>query len=115
MPSKPPRPHLDDVIALVDRRHWPAIPVQPNNKSSFVKWTGFQGRCPSIEELTSWDRQFNPELWAVITGKFSGIVVADFDGESGRELMERWGITKPHTKTGSGGFHLYLKHPGWRV
>jgi hypothetical protein len=28
--------------------------------------------------------------------------------------MEKWGI-KPHLRTGSGGFHCYLQHPGWRV
>jgi hypothetical protein len=53
-------------------------------------------------------------MWAVVTGSLAGIVVADFDGEQGRTLMQRWNL-RPHIRTGSGGFHVYLKHPGWRV
>ena len=49
-----------------------------------------------------------------MTGKLAGIVVVDFDGEQGRRLMEKWGIN-PHVRTGSGGFHCYLRHPNWHV
>lgn len=48
-------------------------------------------------------------------GALSGIVVVDFDGDSGRDVMARWGIKAPHVKSGSGGYHLYASHPGWPV
>jgi hypothetical protein len=49
-----------------------------------------------------------------VTGELAGVVVADFDGEEGVKLMRKWGI-KAHVRTGSGGFHWYALHPGWRV
>jgi hypothetical protein len=49
-----------------------------------------------------------------VTGALSAHVVADFDGHQGTELMKKWGIV-PHRRTGSGGFHCHLQHPGWRV
>ena len=33
---------------------------------------------------------------------------------SGRTTMERLGLS-PHVRTGSGGYHVYAKHPGWHV
>ena len=50
----------------------------------------------------------------MVTGKVSGIVVLDFDGDAGRKLLGKFGL-KPHVKTPSGGLHLYVTHPGWRV
>jgi hypothetical protein len=41
-------------------------------------------------------------------------VVADFDGNRGQELLQSFGLD-PHVRTGSGGHHVYLTHPGWRV
>ena len=38
----------------------------------------------------------------------------DFDGEPGRELVRQLRL-EPHRRTGSGGFHLDVVHPGWRV
>jgi hypothetical protein len=52
--------------------------------------------------------------WGVVTGRLACNVVADFDGEKGIALMQKWGIN-PHLRTGSGGFHSYFQHPGWRV
>ena len=64
--------------------------------------------------MEDWARKFDPVRWGVVTGKGAGIVVVDFDGDAGREWMRLWGI-HPHVATGSGGFHVYLKHPGWHV
>jgi hypothetical protein len=50
----------------------------------------------------------------LVTGELSGVVVVDFDGEAGRRLMQEWGIC-PHVRTGSGGYHWYVAHPGWHV
>jgi hypothetical protein len=84
------------------------------DKFPCVKWKQFQTVRPTTEQLRQWDRKFHPERWGPVTGKLSGIVVADFDGEASRELMEKWEIV-PHVRTGSGGFHAYVKHPGWQV
>ena len=38
----------------------------------------------------------------------------DFDGKPGTETMQRLGLD-PHVRTGSGGFHQYIVHPGVSV
>jgi hypothetical protein len=53
----------------------------------------------------------NPPCWAVITGELSGLVILDFDGERGNATMRKLGLD-PHVHTGSGGHHVYFKHPG---
>jgi hypothetical protein len=56
----------------------------------------------------------SPAGWAVITGQISGIVTLDFDGEAGRDLILQLNL-RPHRRTGSGGFHVDVVHPGWHV
>jgi hypothetical protein len=58
--------------------------------------------------------KLKPDGWAVVTGGISGIVVLDFDGEDGKQTLEKIAI-RPHVKTGSGGAHLYVQHPGFHV
>lgn len=52
--------------------------------------------------------------WAVVCGGISGVVVLDFDGEQGNELLRRLDL-RPHVRTGSGGHHVYLRRPPWPV
>ncbi len=49
----------------------------PSSKSPLVPWTEFQKRLPTEDELRQWQSQFNPKLWGMVTGKISGIFVAD--------------------------------------
>lgn len=88
---------------LVDR-HWPMIPSTGSSKRPRVRWKRFQEQLPTVYLLREWDRRFKPERWGLVTGKLAAVVVADFDGDEGLELMQKWGI-KPHVRTGSGGFH----------
>ena len=64
------------------------------------------------EEIRSWQATYNPCAWAVITGAVSAVVVLDFDGETGNRTRTALKLT-PHVKTGSGGSHVYVDHPGW--
>jgi hypothetical protein len=98
---------------LVDRR-WPMLPSNGPQKKPCIAWKQFQEQLPTVEQLRGWEREFRPARWGLVTGELAGIVVVDFDGDKGSELMEKWGI-KPHLRTGSGGFHVHVKHPGWRV
>jgi hypothetical protein len=98
---------------LVDRR-WPMLPSNGSQKKPCVAWKQFQEQLPTVEQLRGWEREFRPARWGLVTGELAGIVVVDFDGDKGRELMQKWDI-KPHLRTGSGGFHCYVQHPGWRV
>jgi len=76
-------------------------------------WKPFQQRRASAEEFANW-QALNPAGFAVVCGAISKLIVIDFDGESGVRLIEEWKL-RPHVRTGSGGYHLYIQHPGWRV
>jgi hypothetical protein len=90
------------------------VPSTGSTKAPCVVWKQFQKQLPTVDQLRQWGGQFKPERWGVVTGELAGIVVIDFDGDQGRSLMLQWGIN-PHVRTGSGGFHWYGIHPGWRV
>ena len=90
------------------------LPSTGPEKKPCVGWKRFQEQLPTVDQLRQWGRKFRPERWGLVTGALAGVVVADFDGETGIALMQKWGI-KPHLRTGSGGFHCYLQHPGWHV
>lgn len=91
---------------------WSIIPVREDKRPQF-SWKEFQDRRPTSEELAEWKKS-KPPAWAVITGEISGIVIIDFDGDEGRHTMESLGLS-PHLKTGSGGYHVYVQHPGHKV
>src|SRR5665213_1197206 len=89
------------------------IPVNSDKRPRLATWKPFQERLPTRDELNLW-RGENPAAWAVVTGGVSGIVVLDFDGAAGLETLRKLNL-QPHVRTGSGGAHLYLLHPGWRI
>ena len=90
------------------------IPSTGSEKKPCVGWKVFQHQLPTVDQLRQWNRKFSPARWGLVTGRLAGVVVVDFDGDQGRNLMQKWGIN-PHVRTGSGGFHWYGLHPGWRV
>jgi hypothetical protein len=104
----------DQAVHVLTEQHWPLIPVRATKKPCLDSWKEFQQHLPTADQVREWARRFGPSAWAVITGATAGIVVVDFDGASGCGLMRTWGLD-PHIRTGSGGFHVYFKHPGWRV
>jgi hypothetical protein len=104
----------EQAIGMLLERRWPMIPSTGPAKKPCVGWKQFQQQLPTGDKLREWGRKFKPERWGVITGKLAGVVAVDFDGEQGREFMHDWGLD-PHVRTGSGGFHVYVQHPGWRV
>jgi len=84
------------------------------DKKPLFSWKEHQDRHATVEEADAWQVSLAPPSWAVVCGKISQVVVLDFDGDVGREHVHRCGL-KPHTQTGSGGYHIYVEHPGWPV
>lgn len=65
------------------------------------------------------DEAPDAHLWAHRTGGEWGLVILDFDTESDNgpaamDALERSGL-RPHRRSGSGGFHVEVEHPGWKV
>src|SRR5512132_4123466 len=104
----------EQAIDFLVQRRWPMLPSSGAQKKPSVPWKRFQKQLPTADQVRQWSRRFRPERWGLVTGEFAGIVVVDFDGEAGAELMRNWSIN-PHVRTGSGGFHCYVQHPGWHV
>jgi putative DNA primase/helicase len=89
------------------------IPCGPEKRPIIDSWKPFQRRLPTARELADWQK-LSPVTWGMVTGKVSGIVTLDFDGEPGRRTLKSLGL-EPHRRTPSGGFHVDFEHPGWHV
>lgn len=99
------RPHQ----ALKDTGHTQLIDGETK-----AAWKLLQTERPTQEQVKKWFAREVGKGVALVTGAISGIVVLDFDGEQGVALMKALGLN-PHARTGSGGYHVYLKHPGFSV
>ncbi|AFZ67894.1 bifunctional DNA primase/polymerase [Deinococcus peraridilitoris] len=77
-------------------------------------WEALQRERPTPEYVRTWLSHIRGKGVAVITGQLSGVIVLDFDGQAGAALLKQLNL-QPHVRTGSGGFHVYFPHPGWKV
>lgn len=77
-------------------------------------WKEYQTILPTASDLRKWATVLAPTRWGVVTGELSNLVIVDFDGDEGREWLLKWKL-QPQVRTGSGGYHVYFRHPGWRV
>jgi len=85
------------------------LPVHPGTKFPLIKWTEYQTRQPTLEEIEKWD-------WSGGVGIVTtGLVCVDCDngGEQllkGKDFPLSWTV-----RTGSGGLHRYYKANGQRA
>lgn len=107
-----PTEDTNDLVRQALERGFSIIPVNRDKRPRF-SWKAFQERRATAEEVRKWASS-HPPAWAVIGGAVSKIVILDFDGEDGLRTLERLKLS-PHVTTGSGGAHVYFKHPGWPV
>jgi len=99
---------------------WQSFPIKERDKTPIVKWAD----VATTEEnmLVGWWDTMPDANIAIACGKRSGIIVLDVDaGHGGYEsltvLFEKFGPlpTTPVSKTGSGGEHIFFKHPGVEI
>ncbi|MBZ9752187.1 bifunctional DNA primase/polymerase [Deinococcus sp. HMF7604] len=70
---------------------------------------------PATDDMIAvWFRRPLGKGLAFVTGRCSERIVIDLDGPAGDALRILWNI-QPHVRTGSGGWHLHLPAPAWRV
>jgi hypothetical protein len=118
-------PHKTALEAL-QRLNWSVFPLaldkrppltggtHPDGAPKRLSWKPYQTRRASYEEVMDWHRRYHPSAFAVITGDISGILILDFDGDLGKATLDILGLL-PHVQTGSGGYHVYFRYPGWHV
>lgn len=90
------------------------IPTNRDKRPMIPQWKPYQTAPATREQLLAWQRDKKPHGWAIVTGDRAGLVVLDFDGEDGIRTLEQLGL-QPHVRTGSGGAHVYVTHPGAKV
>ncbi|MFC1865790.1 bifunctional DNA primase/polymerase [Chloroflexota bacterium] len=86
--------------------------VPSKGKHPLVKWKPYQERLPTDAEHKSWRNNLKPELYGVITGKLSGVVVVDCDSPEAMQVMVD---LKLHIRTPRNGGHYYFTYPGYPV
>lgn len=79
-----------------------------------VTWKPFAQRLPTPDELHTWFVACGAQGMALVTGVQFGLVGLDFDEGAGVAVMKALGI-EPHVQSPSGGYHAYVRHPGWPV
>jgi hypothetical protein len=91
-------------------------------KHPAIGWTEHQKRCASEHEIRNWFTGYFAEYGVgIITGAVSGFFVVDVDTGPGKPGLDNINDLQfingdlPHTveaRTGGGGRHILLKHPG---
>lgn len=102
------RPHL----VLMDTGH--RAPSRKSPGRWVPSWRPLMEESPTEDMVVTWFRRPAGKGLACLTGQRSGRVVIDLDGATGDELRQRWGV-RPHVRTGSGGWHIHVAAPPWRV
>jgi len=94
------------------------IPVAPGKKSPpLVDWEKYQHELPTDEEIKKWWTDSPKANIAIVTGRISNLVVADFDKydpkyseDTALEYFPDTLLT-PACETPQGGSHLYFSYP----
>lgn len=100
---------LDAVLAA--RRRGESLIATKADKRPVGLWKQYQSARADEPQLRAWAAGPHTAGFAVVTGAVSGLIVLDFDGEAGMRLLDALGL-HPHVRTGGGGAHLRLAHPG---
>jgi len=80
-------------------------------KKPLIRWTPYQYRQPTEEEVRQWWEKFPQAGIGIVTGKVSGLVVVDFDSvEAVKFAEERGMLNTVVVKTGR-GLHAYYRYP----
>jgi hypothetical protein len=111
-----------DVILAYQRAGWSVVPASIERKGGLIPWKHYQQIAAGPKQLAEWQRRFPRCNWALITGRLSGVVVVDIDvrhrGDHALAELEQRHVDLPWTavvETPSGGWHIYLRHPGGRI
>ncbi len=86
---------------------WSLIPIAPDSKKPTVKWTEFQTRRATVDEIDEW---LQKGWWlAVVTGDISGVIIVDDDRV--KHGLKEWGFDSPVIATSANkGKHYYFMY-----
>lgn len=109
-----------DIIKTYCERGWQLFPVRYAEKTPLVRWA--DEATTEWNKVIGWIDHFENANIGIACGSRSGIVVLDVDAghggyESLTKLIQVHGALPetPVSKTGSGGEHIFFKHPGVEI
>ncbi len=103
------------------RRGWSVIPVG-RGKRPLIPWQEFQHRKATEAEIRGWFEKYPQAGVGVVCGQISDLIVLDVDPRHGGDdtllvwAEKGWLLLEGlQVKTGGGGVHFYLRHPGGHI
>jgi len=98
------------------------IPLLPGTKDQpLVKWSEYQDRKATKEEITEWWKKYPKANIAIVTGKISGFCVVDHDRYKPEYSEEESLVyfpdhtTTPMSTSPRGGLHMYYLWPNEHI
>jgi hypothetical protein len=86
-----------------------------HGKKPALRWTSFQERPPTIQQIEAWSRKHSSANIGTVTGSISGLTVVDIDSPDYIETaISIFGDTPLKAQTPRGGMHLYFSYSGER-
>ncbi len=107
-------PRFSDLALDYIAKGYSVIPIKPNSKAPYIKWSEYQKRLPTPEEINKWAAQYPDAGIAVICGKVSDIIAIDIDDEN-NEIIKQILNLLPRTKVikrGLKGCTLFYRYNG---
>ena len=90
--------------------------TSPGKHPRVSSWLEFQKRQASLKEIKNWWIKWPNSNIGVVTGKISGLVIADFDGEEGmkssKKLLFEGKLKQSLIAVTGNGLHFYYGYSG---
>ena len=95
---------------------WSVFPVKPGiKKVPYVQWEPYMREPANEAEIRGWWQKWPEARIGLVTGKVSGVVVLDMDGEKGGEFLKGKELPPTCCVRTARGKHLYFKYPDFYV
>lgn len=105
-----------DIALQLLARGFSVIPLWPKSKQAMIRWTEFQSRRATEDEVRTWFAGEPDANIGIVCGEISSLVVGDVDPRHGGSVadMARDAPSDYVVTTPGGGAHFYYAHPGGR-
>lgn len=108
---------LQAALYYLEKLNFSIIPID-KEKVALIKWTLYQERKPTKEEVVSWWDKWPDANIGIITGKISNLIVFDLDlykvnkdQQAKIEGLTPYTAEIPLVRTPRGGLHKYYRYP----